>query len=337
MSGAVLEVCDLFKTYRIGFMRRRIEAVRGISFEVMPGEVFGLLGPNGAGKTSIIKTALRLIYPTKGEVKLFGTASWDRGAMRRIGYLPENPYVYQYLRADEFLDLCGRLTDLSSTARKTRTTELIERVGLTHALDRPIGKFSKGMMQRVGLAQALLHDPEFLILDEPMSGLDPIGRKQVREIILEEHHRGKTIVFTSHILTDVEMLCDRVVIINEGQVSAQGDLDSLLAHGERRVEVTLANAGDELLANLKERATSFSRKNRGCTAVISGDASSLLRELSESGAEVIQIRPVRESLEDLFVRRTDTSLQDLPAVRPQGGPKSAVSSGKETKTSEGPP
>lgn len=316
MSAPVLEVCDLYKTYRIGFLRRRVEAVQGISFQVKPGEVFGILGPNGAGKTTTIKSALRLIYPTRGEVKLFGNAKWHRETMRRIGYLPENPYVYEYLRTDEFLDLCGRLTDMPSALRKSRTRELIERVGLGHAMERRIGKFSKGMMQRVGLAQALLHDPELLILDEPMSGLDPIGRKQVREVILEEHRRGKTVVFTSHILSDVEMLCDHVAIINGGKVSAQGDLDTLLAQGERRVEITLANADDGLLTHLEAVSTQFRRQNQGCSLVIEGDASEVLREATELGAEVVQVRPLRESLEDLFVREADKSSQDLLALQP---------------------
>jgi ABC-2 type transport system ATP-binding protein len=185
----VLQVEGLHKTFRVGFFRKRVEAVRGVSFEVREGETFGLLGPNGAGKTTTIKAILQLIQPDRGVVRLFG-APLVTSAMRRLGYMPENPYVYQYLRAPEFLDLCGRLLALDARTRKRRIEEMLTLVGLTQAVDRPIGRFSKGMLQRVGLAQALLHDPELLILDEPMSGLDPIGRRQVREIVLAERARG---------------------------------------------------------------------------------------------------------------------------------------------------
>ncbi|MEM6962190.1 MAG: ABC transporter ATP-binding protein, partial [Myxococcota bacterium] len=164
----VLEVQELKKTFFIGFFRKRVEAVRGVNFTVRQGETFGLLGPNGAGKTTTIKMLLRLIYPTSGSIRLFDQALGSRIVQSRIGYLPENPYVYDYLNPIEFLDLCGRLMGMSAAQRRTRTTDILERVGLSHAKDRRIGKFSKGMTQRVGLAQALLHEPELLILDEPM-------------------------------------------------------------------------------------------------------------------------------------------------------------------------
>jgi len=317
----VLEVSDLHKTYRIGFMRKRVEAVRGVSFQVRKGEIFGVLGPNGAGKTTTIKTALRLIYPTRGEVKLFGESRWTRDTMARVGYLPENPYVYQYLKAEEFLELCGQLNGLPRKERASRVQAMVERVGLEHARDRRIGKFSKGMMQRVGLAQALLHDPEVLILDEPMSGLDPIGRKQVREVIQEEHRRGKTIVFTSHILTDVEMLCDRVVIINAGQVSAEGSLDDLLDKGKGGVEITLDFLPEPLFEKYEKQYTKFRRLRRGCSFMVNGDPSATLRTLIDDGAKVSQVRPVGDSLEDLFVREADRSLRNLQAIKdepPQG-------------------
>ena len=228
VGEAIVEVKDLHKTFRIGFFRKKVEAVRGVSFEVRRGEIFGLLGPNGAGKTTSIKSLLSLVFPTRGEVKLFGKSSGDPDAMRRLGYLPENPYVYQYLKPLEFLDLCGRLVGMGATERAQRGQAMLERVGLADAADRPIGKFSKGMTQRIGLAQALLHDPELLILDEPMSGLDPIGRKEVRELIQEQREKGKTLLFTSHILSDVEVLCDRVAIMNHGVITASGKLDELL-------------------------------------------------------------------------------------------------------------
>ncbi|MBC7173387.1 MAG: ABC transporter ATP-binding protein, partial [Polyangiaceae bacterium] len=252
MTRPVLEVKNLEKTFRIGFFRKKVEAVRGVSFDVYAGEVFGLLGPNGAGKTTTIKSVLRLIFPDRGEIRVFGEPTSHRETMRRVGYMPENPYVYQYLRPLEFLDLCGSLMGMSAAHRRKRALELLEQLSLTHALDRPIGRFSKGMTQRVGIAQALLHEPELVVLDEPMSGLDPVGRKQMRDLLLEQKKAGRTLIFTSHILSDVEMLCDRVVIVNRGRVTASGKLDALLRPEVRRVEVELANVSAGLLEGLRD-------------------------------------------------------------------------------------
>jgi len=237
-------------------------------------------------------------------VSLFGAPSGDRASMRRVGYLPESPYVYQYLRAHEFLDLCGRLTGLGSKERAARSRELIERVGLAHAADRPIGKFSKGMMQRIGLAQALLHDPELLVLDEPMSGLDPIGRKEVRELVLEERARGKTIVFTSHILSDVEMLCDRIAIIQDGKLTALGTLDDLLRPEVRRVEIELEGVPPGARPAIAELAARVVEVEQRLVVTVEGDRNvpEILRLAMESGAHVVALTPHRETLEDLFVR-----------------------------------
>jgi ABC-2 type transport system ATP-binding protein len=304
MAGAVLEVRELYKTFRLGFFRKRVEAVRGVSFEVRQGETFGLLGPNGAGKTTSIKSILRLITPDRGNIQLFG-GPLGLESMRRIGYMPENPYVYQYLRAPEFLDLCGRLLGMNAVERARRTEQMLALVGLSHATDRPIGRFSKGMMQRVGLAQALLHDPELLILDEPMSGLDPIGRKQVRDIIVEQRKRGKTLIFTSHVLSDVELLCDRIAIVQRGQVVARGTLDELLRRDVRRVRVDLSGASVGLTSRLRERGLTVRASERGISVTIEGDAgvNPLLSEALADGATVVEVEPERETLEDLFVRK----------------------------------
>jgi ABC-2 type transport system ATP-binding protein len=299
----ILSVRDLAKTFRVGFFRKRVEAVRGVSFEVRPGETFGLLGPNGAGKTTTIKGVLRLIFPDRGEVRLFGDPVRPQG-LGRVGYLPENPYVYQYLRPLEFLDLCGRLHNLNATDRRRRAAALIEQVGLGHATDRPIGKFSKGMMQRMGLAQALLHDPELLILDEPMSGLDPVGRREVRDLLVEQRRRGKTLLFTSHILSDVELLCDRVAILRGGRVTEHGPLHALLRPEVRRVELELAGVGPALREAL-DRVAADVRDVEGHTlAVVEGDAEvpALLEQALRTGARVVAVSPRRETLEDLFVR-----------------------------------
>jgi ABC-2 type transport system ATP-binding protein len=312
MSTPVLRVEDLHKTFRIGFFRKKVEAVRGVSFEVRPGEIFGLLGPNGAGKTTTIKMVLRLIFPMRGTIELFGQKDPGPAAMGRIGYLPENPYVYQYLRPLEFLDLCGRLTGLDGPARAKRSRELVERVGLSHAVERPIGKFSKGMTQRIGLAQALLHEPELLILDEPMSGLDPIGRKEVRDLVVEQRAKGKTILFTSHILSDVEMLCDRVGIVQRGRMSHYGAMRDLLRAETRRTEVELANVSEALRGELAATAEAVAEAEGITHVVVNGEeaAQSILRIALGGGAQVVAVTPARETLEDLFVR---DALREDPA------------------------
>ena len=299
----VIQIEGLTKTFRVGFFRKKVEAVRGIDFEVRKGEIFGLLGPNGAGKTTTIKTLLRLIFPTSGHVRLFGSLSPGPDAMRRLGYLPESPYVYQYLRAEEFLDLCGRLYGMGPKERAARSARLIEKVGLGGATDRPIGRFSKGMLQRIGLAQALLHDPELLILDEPMSGLDPIGRKEVRDLIVEEQQRGKTILFTSHILTDVERLCDRVALVNRGKVTAYGTLRELLRPEGQRTEVELEGVDDALREKLASLGATL-RGDKPLVATVDGTAGAgaVLAEAMAHGARVVGVHEQRETLEELFLR-----------------------------------
>jgi ABC-2 type transport system ATP-binding protein len=314
VTDTVLRVKDLEKTFRIGFLRKKVHAVRGIDFEVKRGEVFGLLGPNGAGKTTCIKMVLRLIFPDRGSIALFGDDDPGRAVMTRVGYMPENPYIYQYLRPLEFLDLCGRLAGMDRASRQKRSAELVERVGLGHAMERPIGKFSKGMMQRIGIAQALLHDPELLVLDEPMSGLDPIGRKEVRDLVLEQRAAGKTILFTSHILSDVEMLCDRVGIMQRGKMNHYGALDALLSAESRRVEVELDGGGPELEAALEALGAALEHKHGHLHVVVEGDAQPVMKAAVEHEARVISVTPGRESLEGLFVRDALRERQDAAAA-----------------------
>jgi ABC-2 type transport system ATP-binding protein len=227
-KGPVLKVDNLHKTFRVGFLRRRVEAVRGVSFEVQAGEIFGLLGPNGAGKTTVIKSLMGLIFPTRGTIEILGQHAQKPAARQTVGYLPENPYFHEYLTAKELLEFSGQLAGLSSEEIERERDQLIEQVGLTDAAKRPLRKFSKGMLQRIGLAQALLGKPQFLVLDEPMSGLDPIGRKLVADLIKKRNEQGTTIMFSSHILSDVERLCHRVAILNKGVKVAEGRLDELL-------------------------------------------------------------------------------------------------------------
>lgn len=228
----VVVVNNLKKTFHVGFFRKRVEAVRGIGFTVDRGEIFGLLGPNGAGKTTTLKTMMGLIYPDAGTVQLLGKDGRNYRARENVGYLPEHAYFHEYLSPIELLDFYGRLYGMASGDISRRKMSLLERVGLADAARRPLKKFSKGMLQRVGLAQALLSDPELLILDEPMSGLDPIGRKFVSDLIVELNRDGKTILFSSHILSDVERLCSRVVILRKGEKAAEGRLSELLKHDD---------------------------------------------------------------------------------------------------------
>ena len=302
-NDVVLEVNGLEKTFHIGFFRKRVEAVRGTTFAVRRGEIFGLLGPNGAGKTTTIKCILGLIFPSKGEIRLFGGAS-RREAAKHIGYMPENPYVYQYLKPLEFLDLCGRLVGIPKSERRARSEAMIDEVGLRQALDRPIGRFSKGMMQRIGLAQALLNDPELLVLDEPMSGLDPIGRKEVRDLLFEQRERGKTQLFTSHILSDVELLCDRVVIMQHGKITSEGQVHDLLESAERRVEIRLSGATETLKESLGSRGTILDEGDGRLTLRVEGQQAvdEILRISNAAGARFDSMLPERQTLENLFLQ-----------------------------------
>jgi ABC-2 type transport system ATP-binding protein len=301
----ILRVENLQKTFRLGFFRKRVEAVRAVSFEVQQGEIFGFIGPNGAGKTTSIKMMLQLIYPDRGSVSIFGRPTGHPDTRRRLGYLPENPYIYTYLRPLEFLDLCGRLAGMDARARAKRSAALIERLSLTHALDRPIGRFSKGMMQRLGLCQALLHDPELLILDEPLSGLDPIGRKDIRDILMEQRSLGKTLLFTSHVLSDVEMLCERVALVQRGRIVAYGRIDELLKPEVRRVEIELGNVSAELRADLESNVAAMRDLHHCWSVVVEGDARvpAVLGMAMQRGAQVLAVTPHRERLEDLFMRK----------------------------------
>lgn len=305
-SETVLEVADLHKTFHIGFLRKRVEAVRGISFEVKRGEIFGFVGPNGAGKTTSIKMMLQLIFPTRGQVKLFGREGLDPSARRRLGYLPENPYIYSYLKPLEFLDLCGQLTGLPAAERRRRADTLVQRLGIAHAVDRPIGRLSKGMTQRLGFCQALLHEPELLILDEPFSGLDPIGRKEIRDLLIEHKTQGRTMLLTSHVLSDVELLSQRVAIVRQGSIVAYGALDDLLKPEVRRVEVELSDVKPNLREQLERVTTSVRALDENVTlAVVEGDEGvpAVLQMSLAAGARVLAVTPHRETLEDLFVRK----------------------------------
>jgi ABC-2 type transport system ATP-binding protein len=304
MSDPIVVVRDLAKTFRLGFFMKRIEAVRDVSFDVRKSEIFGLLGPNGAGKTTTLKIMMSLIRPTRGSIHMFGLRVPDRAIYRRVGFLPENPYFYEYLNPVEFVSFAGSLFGIERKARLERAGELLERVGLADARRRPLRKFSKGMLQRLGIAQALINEPELLVLDEPMSGLDPIGRREVRELILELREAGTTILFSSHILSDVEMICDRVAIISKGKVTSVGLLSDLLRPEVRRTVIEVEGIGDEALDSLGELCQTVSRAGAMVQLEIEGDTrvDEVIGRVRDLGGRVVSVVPHRETLEDIFVR-----------------------------------
>lgn len=232
----VLQVDQVTKVFRDFWHRPKVTAVREVSFEVRPGEVFGLLGPNGSGKSTLIKMMLGLLHPTRGQLRVLGRSPRDVKTKARVGYLPEESYLYPYLTSEETLDFYGSLFDLTRRERRTRMEQLLEMIGLQHARRRTVGEFSKGMARRIGLAQALINDPDVVILDEPTSGLDPLGCRQMKDLILTLARRGKTVLMTSHLLADVEDVCDRLVILYNGRIQASGSVRELLEErGQSRI------------------------------------------------------------------------------------------------------
>ncbi|HKQ72112.1 MAG TPA: ABC transporter ATP-binding protein [Blastocatellia bacterium] len=301
----VIEIENLTHDYQTGFWRKRsLRALDGLSLQVEAGEVFGFLGPNGAGKTTTFKILMRMLRPTAGEARILGRPLDDLQMRARIGYLPERPYFYAYLTASEFLVYCGALCDLPRDLAARRGNELLERVGLSDAADRHLRKFSKGMLQRLGLAQALVNDPEVLFLDEPMSDLDPLGRREVRELIAGLRARGKTIFFSSHILTDVEAMCDRVMILNRGRLLESGRLSEILKSRSNEIEVVVSGVDDEILAEMRKFALEAQPTPEGARVRLTDDhyLPRLLEVAHKAGGRLVSVNPVRESLEDLFVR-----------------------------------
>ena len=295
----------LSKTFRVGFWARRVEAVRDLSLEVKRGETFGLLGPNGAGKTTGIKMLLGLVHPSGGRAFVGPHEAGSLAARRDLGYLPENPALYEFLRGDEYLAYAGRLAGLSSRDAKAQAAVLLERVGLAGRADRPIRRFSKGMVQRLGLAQALIGDPHTIILDEPMSGLDPIGRKDVRDVILKLREEGRTVLFSTHILSDIEAMCDRVGIIVDGRLTDCGALNDLVAPVAREFELVASAVPEALAEKLRASATSARERDQSLvlTFAADGPAQEAARAVLNAGGRVISFTPHRRTLEELFVQR----------------------------------
>jgi len=307
MAGAAIRTRELSKDYHIGFWRPRpYRALDRLSIEVAPGEVFGFLGPNGAGKTTTLKLLMQLVFPTSGDAEILGRPVGDVAVRRRIGYLPENPYFYDHLTAEELLDYYGRLFDMPSAERRTRVSATLDRVGIAAERRLALRKFSKGMLQRVGIAQALLNDPEVLFLDEPMSGLDPLGRRDVRALMLELRDQGRTIFFSSHILSDAEALCSQVAIVAKGRLATSGRLTELQEFAVQGWELVMAGVPEAALERVRPRARRVVTV-AGDRYVIDlppdGHPEDVLRDLTAAGATLVSLTPVRETLEDVFVRR----------------------------------
>ncbi|MBD0373908.1 MAG: ABC transporter ATP-binding protein [Pyrinomonadaceae bacterium] len=308
--AAVVEIENLTKDYEVGFWRkRRVRALDGLSLKVESGEIFGFLGANGAGKTTTMKLLMRLIYPTEGSARILGRDISDVQMHARIGYLTENPYFYDYLTAREFLEYCAELFGYDRRERKRRTEELLERVHLDRkSWDKQLRKFSKGMLQRVGIAQSIVNDPEIVFLDEPMSGLDPIGRREVRDLIASLRSTGTTVFLCSHILSDIEVLCDRVAILKRGRLVEQGRLETLRAKAgdEQRIEITVAGADAEAieqhLNTLSGASVTTTASGARIEVADERDVDKAIAALRSAGGRLVSVQPVRQSLEELFMR-----------------------------------
>jgi ABC-2 type transport system ATP-binding protein len=302
MATAAIEIDGLTKDYALGFWRKRMRrSLDNLSLRVEDGEIFGFLGPNGAGKTTTLKLLMGLIFPTAGTARIRGKSIDDVAMHREIGYLPEQPYFYDYLTARELLDYYARFFGFAAADRRERVARFLERVGLTAAADVQLRKFSKGMLQRAGIAQAILHDPKVVFLDEPMSGLDPIGRREVRDIILDLKNQGRTVFFSTHILSDAEMLCDRVAVLVDGKlqgVGAPGEIVSMdVVAMDILFELKDGRALPPALAAFTTKAGAHYRAE-----VPEGDLYTTLEKLRECDARILSVQPVRPSLEEYFFR-----------------------------------
>jgi ABC-2 type transport system ATP-binding protein len=291
---------------------RRTTALKDLNLKVEAGQIFGLLGPNGAGKSTTIKILMGIIYPTSGTASLLGRPLGERDVKSKIGFLPENPYFYDYLKGEEFLDYYGQLYGMPKAARRKRIDELFTLVGLPpHAPNLPLKGYSKGMLQRIGLAQSLLNDPELVVLDEPQSGLDPMGRKEIRDLILSLRDHGKTVFFSSHILSDAEMICDRVAIVNHGKLVAEGETHALLSAKVTEYEIVASGLKAETVEAAKPRAKKVIVRDKDTLFIFTeeSDSRELLTKIFQEGATLVSLTPRKETLEEYFIREVSKPKQ----------------------------
>lgn len=302
----VLEVKNLHKTFTTDFWKPKVKILHDINFYVPENSICGLVGPNGAGKTTIIKSILDFVHPEKGDIMFFGASIHDRGVKDKIGYLPEQAYYYEYLTGLEFLQFYANLFDIEATEKKARIDKLLTQVGLAHAADRKLRDYSKGMLQRIGIAQSLINDPKFVILDEPMTGLDPIGRKEIRDIIFGLKQQGKTVLVCSHILSDIEYLCDHVILIVKGHVKAFGEIKEVVVPKVHRVDYYFTSV--DALEFPQEWQNKIDVKrfpNKSILQVLSPDELTLndvVEWFKNHEGEIDAIIPHKDSLEDLMVQ-----------------------------------
>jgi ABC-2 type transport system ATP-binding protein len=300
---AAIEILGLTKTYQVGFWRKRPKcALQPLRLQVEEGEIFGFLGPNGAGKTTTLKMLMGLVYPSAGSARILGCEINDPRMKAQIGFLPEQPYFYDYLTAAELLEYYGQLSGVDAKERKRRVSEVLDRVGLPNVSGMQLRKFSKGMLQRVGVAQAILHNPRVLFFDEPMSGLDPIGRREVRDLMEELKRAGKTVFFSTHILSDAEALCDRVAIIHQGELRGVGAVADLTSSVQGKVEVVWR--GNTVLPSVKTLALDSSVTGDTVRAVVlEASQDALIDTLRRERLHIVSVTPLRTSLEEYFVQK----------------------------------
>jgi ABC-2 type transport system ATP-binding protein len=318
MASAAIEIENLTKDYPFGFLHlKKKTSLEGLTMTVEEGETFGFLGPNGAGKSTTIKLLVGLIFPTSGSARILGKPTSDIEMHRDIGYLPEQPYFYDYLTAAELLDYFARFHDLTAADRRERVQRMLEKVGLETARKIQLRKYSKGMLQRVGLAQAILHDPKVVILDEPMSGLDPVGRREVRDIILELKREGKTVLFSTHILSDAEILCDRVGVIVGGKLRGVGAPDEIVGLKAHGLEVLFEHSGSAArAAALLGKATKTGSRYR--LLVSEEELYATLEQLRGAGAKIVGVAQVKASLEEYFMHLVAADRAQAAAVEVSG-------------------
>ncbi|HET6935267.1 MAG TPA: ABC transporter ATP-binding protein [Candidatus Angelobacter sp.] len=299
-----IEIQALSKDYAVGFWKKKLRpALKPLDLTVEVGETFGFLGPNGAGKTTTLKLLMGIIFPTSGTARILGRDFHDPEIKRKIGFLPEQPYFYDYLSATELLNYYGQLSGMPHEGRKEKIAALLERVGLGDAGSKQLRKFSKGMLQRVGIAQAIIHDPEVLFLDEPMSGLDPLGRHEIRELIQSLKDAGKTIFFSTHILSDAEALCDRVAVIHKGELRGVGVVNDLRSQTAGRTEVIWEGAS-ALNAVARTLIESHVTADTVRATVSTQDLDPLLEKLRQQHAKLVSVTPLHGTLEEYFLART---------------------------------
>jgi len=307
---SALATRELTKDFAIGFWRKRpYRALDHLTLDVAAGEVFGFLGPNGAGKTTTLKLLMQLVFPTSGTAEILGRPLGDLSVKRRIGYLPENPYFYDYLTGEELLIYFAGLFGYRGADRRARAGRLLDEVGIGAERRLQLRKFSKGMLQRVGIAQALINDPELVIFDEPMSGLDPLGRRDVRSLILGLRDRGCTVFFSSHVLSDAEALCSRVAILAKGRLVASGQLNEMVPFRAHGWELVVSGATDAAIRALEGRVRRATRIDQGRYALdlpLDPPPERLLDELIAGGAELVSLNPIRQTLEDFFVQQVSS-------------------------------